>query len=116
MEKWMLELSWDIRGLALYWLSLSDPPAVITEGANGTATPGVMIAAHEVPGEEELPQSDWTKFRGSAALANFLSADRPDILHSAKEVCRFLARPTNLALAALKRLARYLRARPRMIF
>ena len=86
------------------------------EGANGAATPGAKIAAHEVSSEKELPQSEWTTFRGSAALPNFLSADRPDILFCAKEVCRFMSRPTSLAQAALKKLARYLRARPRMIF
>ena len=86
------------------------------EGANGAATPGAKVGAHEINTEVDLPQSEWTRFRGSAALANFLSTDRPDIVYSAKEVCRFMSRPTNLAQNALKKLTRYLRARPRMIF
>ena len=45
------------------------------EGANGAATPGSRVSAQEVANEVELPQSEWTKFRGAAALANFLSAD-----------------------------------------
>ena len=32
------------------------------------------------------------------------------------EVCRFMSRPTDVAMGALKRLAMYLRARPRMVF
>ena len=86
------------------------------EGANGAATPGAKVASHEIVNEVDMPQSEWTKFRGAAALANFLSADRPDITYSAKEVCRFMSRPTNLAQVALKKLTRYLRARPRMVF
>ena len=39
-----------------------------------------------------------------------------DSIFAAKEICRFLAKPTDLALASLKRLARYLKARPRMVF
>ena len=55
-------------------------------GANRSASPGVKITAHQVPSEEELPQSEWTKFRGAAALANYLSAGRPDVICAAKEV------------------------------
>ena len=33
-----------------------------------------------------------------------------------KEVCRFMSRPMSLAQVALKKLTRYLRARPRMVF
>ena len=50
------------------------------------------------------------------AWANYLAMDRIDVLYAAKEICRFMAKPTDLAMGALKRLARYLRARPRMVF
>ena len=63
-----------------------------------------------------MPERDFTRFRALAARANYLSADRIDVLYAAKEVCRFMAKPTDLAMGALKRLARYLRARPRMLF
>ena len=53
---------------------------------------------------------------GVAARANFLAADRPDIVYSAKEICRLMAKPTELATQALKRLGRYLEAHPRMVF
>ena len=51
-----------------------------------------------------------------AARANYLSADRLDVLYATKEVCRFMLRLTDLAMGALKRLCQYLRARPRMVF
>ena len=50
------------------------------EGANGAATPGAKTGANDIANETDLPQSEWTSFRGAAALANFLSADRPDII------------------------------------
>ena len=50
-----------------------------------------------------------------AARAIFQAADRIDIIYAAKDVCRLMAKPADLAWAALKRLARYLKARPRMV-
>ena len=58
----------------------------------------------------------FTGFRRLAARANYLAADRIDVLYAAKEVCRIMSRPIDLARGALKRLSRYLRARPRMVF
>ena len=86
------------------------------EGANSAVTPGVKVLEHQVAEEKELPSSLHTRFRGWAARANYLAADRPDVLYTAKEVCRFMSRPTNVAMAALKRMCRYLRARPRLVF
>ena len=79
-------------------------------------TPGVKVQAHQVDGDQELPESEHMRFRGLAARANFLAADRVDIIYAAKEVCRFMSKPSNLAWAALKRLGRYLKAHPRMVF
>ena len=45
-----------------------------------------------------------------------MAADRLDIVFTAKDICRFMAKPADPALASLKRLARYLKARPRMVF
>ena len=50
-----------------------------------------------------------------AARANFLATGRPDISFAVKELCRGMARPTAQDEAALKRVARYLLGRPRMI-
>ena len=86
------------------------------EGSNGAATPGQKMLAHQIEMETELPERDFTKFRALAARANYLAADRIDVLYSAKECCRFMSRPTDAAMGALKRLARFLRARPRLVF
>ena len=59
---------------------------------------------------------DFTRLRGQAARANYLVPDRPDVVYAAKEVCRGMPSPTYLYQAALKRMVRYLRSRPRMVF
>ena len=35
-----------------------------------------------------------TKYRGIVARANYLAADRPDLMPSTKKVCRGMANPT----------------------
>ena len=86
------------------------------EGANGAVTPGQKILSHQAESEADLPERDFTRFGALAARANDLPADRIDVLYAAKEVCRFMSKPTDLAMGELKRLARHLRARPRMVF
>ena len=77
-------------------------------------TPSLKPYQHQIA-EAALPEAEHTRFRGLAARANYLAADRPDIIFAAKEICRFMAHPTDLALTALKRLGRYLKARPRIV-
>ena len=55
-------------------------------------------------------------FRGLAARANYLAADRPDTQLAAKEICRWMHAPTELSVAALKKLARFLIGRPRLVY
>ena len=55
---------------------------------NGSATPGAKVLAQQAQDEQPLPESMFTKFRGWAARANYLAADRPDVLFAAKEMCR----------------------------
>ncbi len=57
-----------------------------------------------------------TAFRGAAARANYLAADRTDCQFAAKEVCRWMSKPTEAAWRALTRPCRYLVGLPRMIF
>ena len=54
-------------------------------------------------------------FRRIAARANYLAADRPDIMYSVKEICRSMAKPSLKEWKQLKRLARYLIMHPRTI-
>ena len=78
------------------------------EGANGAATPGRKVLAHQIETETELSERDYTKYRSLVARANYLAADRIDIIYLSKECCRFMSKPTDIAMGALKRLARYL--------
>lgn len=85
------------------------------EGVKGAVTPGVKVHAHKVAEEQQSPEAEFTKFRALAARANYLAADRPDIIFAAKE-SSFMSKPTDIAYAALKRLGRYLKAKPRLVF
>ena len=75
------------------------------ETFKGVVAPDVKVLSHQVQSEAALHESEHTRFRGLAARANFLAADRPDIVYSAEEICRFMAKLTDLATQALKRLA-----------
>ena len=88
----------------------------LDENTKACVTPGVKPQPHQVAEEQPLPENEHTKYRGQAARSNYLAADRVDILFCAKEVCRFMANPTDLANASLKRMCRYLRGRPRMVW
>ncbi len=63
-----------------------------------------------------LEDDKHTLFRGVSARCNYLSADRPDVQYAAKEVCRFMAKPSTLSYSALRRLGRYLVGRPRLVY
>ena len=54
-------------------------------------------------------------FRALAARANYLAADRSDLMYSTKEICRHMATPTAGGLKKLKRLGRYLLGNGRLI-
>ena len=57
---------------------------------------------------EPLEESEATRYRAIAARANYLAADRPDIMYSVKEICRGMANPTRAHWHKLKRFGRYL--------
>ena len=90
--------------------------ASFRQGANGAVTLGQKILSHQAESEVDLPERGFARFRALAARADYLAADQIDVLYAAKEVCRCMSKPTDLAMGALKRLARYRRARPRMVF
>ena len=85
-------------------------------GANTAATPGVRISFDEATKNEELEPHLHTAFRGAAARANYLAADRVDCQFAAKEICRCMAQPNQASWNALKRLCRYLVGLPRLVF
>ena len=46
----------------------------------------------------------------------YLSLDRPDMMYSAKELCREFASPTQSSVRKLKHLVRYLVHHPRLVW
>ena len=86
------------------------------EGTNTCATPGVKALPEQVAEDKPLPTSEHTKFRGTSARGNYLAADRPDCQFAAKEICRWMAAPSDLSNAQLKRMIRYLNGRRRLVF
>ena len=85
-------------------------------GANSVVTPGTKSIVHQVESDEPLPEEEVVPFRGRAARGDYFSADRIDIIFSAKEICRFASAPSTHSTASLKRMVRYLRSRPRLVW
>jgi hypothetical protein len=80
-------------------------------------TPGEDEKKHEMEGnDEEEDKEGARKFRSLAARANYLAADRLDIQYSVKEVCRGMAKPSKGGMRKLKRIGRYLKGRPRVVW
>ena len=85
--------------------------------ANGVRCPGEDARAFEEEANQEpLDTADAREYRAGAARANYLAQDRADIVFAAKECCRGMGTPTRGHLKALRRLARYLVAVPRVVW
>ena len=65
---------------------------------------------------EEMSKEDATEYRALAARANFLALDRLDIQFAVKELCRSMSAPKQESWSGIKRLARYLLEKPRVIW
>ena len=85
-------------------------------GARAWALPVSRRRPEQVAADQELSHDRQRPYRGVAARANYLAADRPDLQHAAKEVCRWMSTPTEVALMSLKRIGRYLEGRPRLVY
>jgi hypothetical protein len=71
----------------------------------------------EEPGDdEELEKGEAKVFRGLAARLNFLSLDCPDLQFPTKGCAREMARPTRGSWRGMKKLARYLVGRKRVVW
>ena len=78
-------------------------------GSNEVITPGEKDPKGKaVDNEEELDDTETTRYRAIVARANYLASDRPDIMYAVKELCRGMAKPTTVMWHRLKRLGRYL--------
>ncbi len=85
-------------------------------GSNPLGTPGTKATTEQISQDKPLEFRKCKPFRAVAARANYLSADRPECQYSAKEVCRWMANPTETSVAALKRLGRFLEGRRRLVY
>ena len=85
-------------------------------GCNGRATPVLKPLLEQPEKEAALPAGLHTEFRGLAARANYLSADRIDSHFLAKEICSFMSAPTDTSMSALQRMGLYLLGHRRLVY
>ena len=106
---WELEADPRHAELVIEQLQLQD--------SKGLTTPSSDDDDHGTE-KDKVPLSgaDVTMFRGLAARCNYLALDRPDILYASKEICREMAKPVVGSLNKLRRLGRYLKYRPRVVW
>ena len=86
------------------------------EGVKTAASPGSKATREQLDGDAPLEASKCTPYRAVVARANYLASDRPELQFAAKEVCRWMSAPTDLSLAALKRLGRFVKDRQRLVY
>ena len=112
------ELEADLRHaeLIVEQLELQSCKSVITPGVDVDSGCVVWDADNDDENDEELPPSEATRFRVIGAMCNYLQPDRPDIQYAVKEVCRQMSRPTLRSWEMLKRIGRYLKGKPRLIW
>ena len=79
------------------------------ESANEVITPWEKDPKGKaVEQDVELGPEDTTRYRAIVARANYLAADRLDLMYSTKAVCRGVAKPTKQDWHKIKRLGRCL--------
>ena len=79
-------------------------------------TPGIAeTGAEAAEAEVELMGSEMTKFRSVCARVNFLSQDRPELQFASGAISSSMSKPTESAMKSLKRMARFLNRRSRLI-
>lgn len=113
-------VQWDEEGIKYEADQRHSEIVVKTLGFNGrtkhVTTPGDEDCQKIVPDDEECLDSSYaTTYRGLAARLTYLAQDRSDTQYAVKEVARGMSKPTKRDLRRIKRLARYMCFRPRMV-
>jgi hypothetical protein len=85
-------------------------------GVKPAASPGVRATREQLDSDTALEAQKCTPYRAVVARGNYLSSDRPELQFAAKEVCRWMSAPTDLSLAALKRMGRYVHEHRRLVY
>ena len=112
----MLEADLRHAELIVQQLGLSEAKTVTTPGVNIAEASSLDVEAEGDEEEDLLPPEQATMYRAIGARCNYLQPDRPDIQYATKEVCRRMCRPTIRSMEMLKRIGRYLKGRPRLIW
>ena len=86
------------------------------EDAKRVGTPGVKQTFEMASRDKPLAEEKYNAFRAIAARGNYLGPDRPETQFAAKEICRWMAAPSEMGVQALKRLGRYLDSHRRLVF
>ena len=89
------------------------------ENARASRVPGVKPGKEDEAAavdQELLEKNEARRYRAVAARLNYLAPDRMDLAYSVKEAARCMANPRQSDWEKLKRLGRYLIARPRLVY
>ena len=79
-------------------------------------TPGVKWKPEDIESATALDEKKSGQYRALAARANYLGLDRVDIAYAAKECCRHMVNPRTIDWQVLRRIAGYLKGRPRVAY
>ena len=77
-----------------------------------------VTGAKELDGKEGLPRmmGDDKQYRSIVASVNYMATDQPDLQYACKEACRDMSAPTEASWQKLKKIARYLVGRERVVW
>ena len=106
---WEIEADPRHAELVVEQLGLVDEKGVNTPGISGTEE-------EDLEDDVDLEGEDITRYRGVIARCNYMAVDRPDCVFAIKEGCREMSKPTTGSLRRLRRIGRYLKMYPRLIW
>jgi hypothetical protein len=86
----------------------------LTMKSRGAVTPGIKVK-YEGVDVAIADEKRKTLFKSTAMRGAYLASDRPELAYATKECARALSCPTERAWEAVKRLARFLIANPRLV-
>ena len=110
---WELETDLRHAELVVQQMGFLDGKTAMTPSVDVPETSVIDEDEHE---EEALAPEQATMYRAIGVRCNYLQHDRPDIQYATKEVCRRRAKPTPTASELLKRIGRYLKGMPRLVW
>ena len=79
------------------------------------ATPGVRDKLNDIEGEVPIDKEASDRYRANTMRAQYPSSDRLEIQVECHDLARKMQQPSNLDQMGLKRLARFLGVRPRLV-